>query len=144
MLKRRRRTHMCLDLKSDLKFEHLNVVNLMAYECVGLSELSNLTPVGAALFDAYQHTEDGEGVTLQAAINEIGTIMGGEYGPFLSEASFVIQDDHEVVTVILITLFEDQPFVTYLFTKKSYQSQGLATYLLVKSATSLKQMGYSE
>lgn len=78
-------------------------------------------------------------------------VFDGEYGPFLPEASPVVEDDSGEVIAAAIVLEqrkgEDLPAAPYLFelfTASSHRRQGLAEQLVREAMTKLYNQGYEE
>ncbi|HYE11793.1 MAG TPA: GNAT family N-acetyltransferase, partial [Patescibacteria group bacterium] len=66
------------------------------------------------------------------------------YGKFIAEASFWVEQNNEVASVILLNLFEGKPLITEVFTGKKYYKQGMAGALIITSMNALYNMGYEE
>ena len=55
-------------------------------------ERSDVPAVGALMLAAYRGTVDDEGKTEADAVAEVERTMDGEYGRYLSDCSFVVED----------------------------------------------------
>lgn len=105
---------------------------------------SDLDELSSVMLDAYKNTVDDEGETLADAQQEIRSVFAGKYGEFLPEASFLIEFENKISSVILICLFEGKPLITYVFSSKRFSGRGMAEYLIRKSINSLSELGYDE
>lgn len=128
-----KRIRMCLRLK-DTSYTYPKSFVLV-------DEIS-LEALAEAMLDSYMGSVDYEGETLDETLVELENVISGDYGEFLSEASFVIIDNEEVQACILICLYRGEPTVTYNFTRKSAQRMGYQTLLIGRSAEILYEKGY--
>ena len=67
-----------------------------------------------------------------------------EYGFFLACASRLAEVDGRAVGALLVTEYESQPHLTYLFVHPACQRQGLATALVQSAMNALLDAGYTE
>lgn len=104
----------------------------------------DLTKVAATMLDAYRGTVDQHEETLQEAICEVENIVNDGYGPFISDASYWIEQNNEAAAVICINLFDGRPLITEVFTGKKYHRNGLAKLLIKTSMNTLFHKGYDE
>lgn len=107
-------------------------------------EIENQDEIAAAMFDAYLGTVDQIENTYEEALVEVRNIMEDGYGLFIQPASFVIEQNNEAASVILINLYNGKPLITEIFTKKKYYSQGMAKSLIRASMNALAELGYEE
>lgn len=103
-----------------------------AYEAVGLDSANG-----------------GGGDTLDQAKDIVQGLFDGEYGPFLPEASPVVEDDNgEIVAASLVVQrragegLPDAPYIFELFTHSAHRRKGLAERLVRQSAAALKDSGH--
>ncbi|MBU3217331.1 GNAT family N-acetyltransferase [Clostridium estertheticum] len=94
------------------------------------------------MLDAFRDTEDFEDETLEDLNEEIHSVVDGTFGMFISDASFQIKQNTEIASAILINLYEGNPLVSELFTKKKYMNLGMASSLLKNSINVLLKLGY--
>lgn len=92
---------------------------------------------------AYRGTVDDEGESEADAVAEVEKTLGGRYGPPLEDASFVVEDDGRVVGASMTTLFESDPFLTYLVVDPEMQRRGIGTFLVVASGNAVLSAGYA-
>lgn len=96
------------------------------------------------MLDAYRGTVDDEGETAAEALAEVNAMLDGKYGPWLADASFVVELDGRLVAACVITLWQETPLVTQLFTHPDYTNRGLGKFLLTRSINALCAQGYQE
>lgn len=93
---------------------------------------------------AYIGSVDYQEETIEEAILEIEKTLNDGYGPFIPDASFLIEKDDEICAAILINLWQSQPLITEVFVGKSYRCQGMASTLIKTSMHELLLLGYKE
>lgn len=86
---------------------------------------------------------DYAGESPEEMTEEIERAFAGSYGPFLSDASFCVLRDGEVVSAILMTMEDDLPLVAFIFTRKAFGRQGLSKALLSTAFYTLQNRGYT-
>jgi GNAT superfamily N-acetyltransferase len=119
---------------SFLRFENPGFKN------IGVEDVSAL----ARLMDvAYRGTIDHEGETLEQCAEEIASTIGGKYGVFVSEASFLISRDDKAVAACLITMWKNQPLIAFTMTDPEYQRQGFSQALIEESIRALADIDES-
>lgn len=102
-----------------------------------------LPGMAEALLDAYQDTVDYEGESYEDALEELSQVLLGRYGPLMQEASWLILDNlGDVAAGVLVCLFQEEPTITYTFTRKTHRRKGYATLLLNKAQDTLYDLGY--
>lgn len=95
------------------------------------------------MLDAYRGTVDYEGESLQEAKEEIGNLLGGMYGTFLADHSFAHWDKNVLVSATLVTLQNGRPLLAFSMTRSDYKRRGYAKGLIIATAHSLAESGYS-
>ncbi len=93
------------------------------------------------LLDAYRGTVDQEGETIEQALAELDRTYGGEYGPFMPEESRVVEREGKLVSAILLTRWQDRPFIAYTVTHPQWQRQGLARSGLLSAMHAVRAGG---
>jgi ribosomal protein S18 acetylase RimI-like enzyme len=92
--------------------------------------------------DAYRGTIDAEpGQGLDDARGEIASTFSGGYGRFMPDASWAALEDDDVVSAVLVTRFEDAPFIAFTMTRADRKGRGLSTALLAMTFASLADGG---
>jgi len=92
--------------------------------------------------DAYRGTIDAEpGQGLDEARGEIASTISGAYGRFMPDASWVALEDDLIVSAVLVTRFEDAPFIAFTMTRADRKGRGLATAILNTALASLADGG---
>ena len=98
--------------------------------------------IALCMYDAYA-TEDSE-LTLHDYIYEIKLLMKGEYGEWSENASLYYEIDGHVAGAIFTSIYEGKPLLIYLFTRKAYLGEAIATRLIQLSAYILKLLKHKE
>lgn len=112
------------------------------YRCVESTDADDLAIL---LYAAFRGTIDDEGETLADARKEIGKTFAGEYGLWLPECSFVLEQGDLLASACLISWYSpsESPFVVFTMTQPEYKGEGMARYLLKRSINALITRGYS-
>lgn len=108
---------------------------------------SDQEALAALMLDAYRGTVDYEGESLDDALREIGHVYSGSYGRFLPDCSFVVSAEAGLSSACLVVLLnegkpDETPLLAFAMTLKQDQRRGLASALILRSATSLSRLGY--
>lgn len=93
---------------------------------------------------SYKDTIDWEGETLEQCTKEMHDTLIGKYGPLISQASFLIIYENQIVSAILITEWKGVPLIAYTMTDKKFLGRGLAKHLLGKSISALSKLKWKE
>jgi len=102
--------------------------------------------LGELMLAAYQDTIDYEGETLEAAVAEIRGTINGQYGPFLGDCSFLIEEKRRLLTACMITWSAElkAPLLTFSMTRPEAQRQGMGTMLIKTSINALVDRGHRD
>jgi ribosomal protein S18 acetylase RimI-like enzyme len=108
------------------------------WNCKNISK-KDIRALGVLMLEAYRHTIDYEGETLEDAVSEVEETMNGKYGPFLQKCSFVIEEGGEAHSASLVTWSEEMhmPLLAFSMTNPRFKNHGMAGFLLKKSINSL-------
>jgi ribosomal protein S18 acetylase RimI-like enzyme len=107
-------------------------------------ERSDTSALGALMLAAYRGTVDDEGETLEDAVVEVENVLGGSYGPFASDASFVVEHDDGLVGASLVAIVDSRPLLLYLVVRPDAKRRGVGTSLLVSTGNALREAGHAE
>lgn len=107
-------------------------------------EPSDVAALGALLLAAYRGTVDDEGETESDAIDEVERTMEGEYGSFLPECSFAVEDGHRIVGASMATLVESEPFLAYVVVHPDRQRRAIGSLLVSATGNALLAAGHTE
>jgi ribosomal protein S18 acetylase RimI-like enzyme len=107
-------------------------------------ERSDAAGLGELMLAAYRGTVDDEGETREDAVAEVERVLDGSYGPFRSDASFVVEDDDGLLGASLVTIWESRPLLLYLVVRPDAKRRGAGTALLVESGNALAADGHAE
>jgi predicted GNAT family acetyltransferase len=108
---------------------------------VNLSDIEN---IARAMFEAYLGTVDCQEECYEEALVEVKNIFNDGYGKFIPEASFLIEQDGEASSVILINYHENTPMITEVFTGKEFYKKGMASALIKSSINALYDLKYDK
>lgn len=100
--------------------------------------------IAKTMLGAYMGTVDQHEETIDEAVLEVEKILNDGYGPFIVEASFLIEKENDACAVICINLWENKPLITEIFVGENYVKQGMASTLIKISMHELFLMGYEE
>ncbi len=125
------------------------IYKLMPQEIEGIYTFDKISSddihgLSVSMLEAFKDTADFNGETLEELNEEIYSVVESTFGTFITDASFQIKQNGEIVAVILISLYKDKPFVSELFTVKKYLKLGMASNLLKKSINVLLELGYKD
>jgi predicted N-acetyltransferase YhbS len=97
---------------------------------------NDVPALGALMLAAYRGTVDDEGESEADALARAD--YDGEYGSFLRDCSFVVPDDDgRIVGASMVTLFESDPFLTFLVVHPDMNRRGIGTFLVAASGNAL-------
>lgn len=93
---------------------------------------------------AYRGTPDDEGESLQETIDVLRATMGGQYGEWMPEASFLALDGNALPTGAILTAQEDDgtPFVAFVFVDPGHCGRGAASGLIARTCCALSASGH--
>ena len=109
------------------------------FQFMGTDKVIELATV---MLSTLKGTSEDKGETLGDIIEEIDSVIGGSFAPFIPDASYQIIQNGEIASAIMISYYEGYPLISEIFTKRKYQNRGMASYLIKKSINSLLDMGY--
>ena len=107
-------------------------------------ERSDLAALGELMVAAYRGTVDDEGETVEDAVGELEGVLGGSYGPFSPDASFVAKADDGLVGASLVAIADSRPLLLYLVVRPDAKRRGVGTSLLVGTGNALREGGHAE
>jgi ribosomal protein S18 acetylase RimI-like enzyme len=107
-------------------------------------EPSDVAALGALLLAAYRGTVDDEGETESDAIGEVERTMEGEYGPFLPDSSFAVEDCGRIVGASMVSLSESRPLLAYVVVHPDMKRRGIGSLLVAATGNALLAAGHSE
>jgi ribosomal protein S18 acetylase RimI-like enzyme len=105
---------------------------------------SDVPALGALMLAAYRGTVDDEGESEADAIAEVERTLAGDYGPFLEDCTFAVDEGSRIAGASIVTLWEGDPFLTYVVVHPDMQRRGLGTFLMTTSGNALVTAGYSQ
>ena len=105
---------------------------------------SDASALGALMLAAYRGTVDDEGESEADAIAEVERTLAGDYGPLLEDCSFAVDEGSRIAGASMVTLWEGDPFLTYVVVHPDMKRRGLGTFLMTTSGNALVTAGYSQ
>ncbi|QCV88148.1 GNAT family N-acetyltransferase [Acidipropionibacterium jensenii] len=118
----------------------------VARGCVaGFIPLPSPDSVAPLMLAAYKGTPDDEGESLADTVAILRSTMGGGFGRWLPQASFLARDDSGRSVGAIVTALEDDgtPFIVFVFVAPDRGGQGIASGLIGRSCRTLCESGYS-
>jgi ribosomal protein S18 acetylase RimI-like enzyme len=104
----------------------------------------DITQLGRLFLDAYIGTVDYEGESEQDALAAVQGAFDGEFGNFLSSASYVAQRAGELCSASFVTLWQGKPLLAFSVTAARHKGSGLAGRCISASMQALYQAGQPE
>lgn len=104
----------------------------------------DVAALGRLMWEAYRGTPDERdaGTGIESATEEIRQVFAGAHGPFLPDASFVACDGGRPVAAVLVTLWDGEPLLAYVFTARADTGRGLARRLIQTAGDVLARSGH--
>lgn len=102
------------------------------------------TGLGVLLYEAYLGTIDQQEETLDQAHAEIRKTLSGDYGDFLPKCSMVLERQGQLLSAVLITRYQNKPFVAFTVTSPAHKNCGLARSCLNAAMSALAAIGEQE
>jgi GNAT superfamily N-acetyltransferase len=100
--------------------------------------------LGRLLYRAYLNAVDYEGETPDESETEVRNTLGGAYGRFVPDWSFVVVRDTDAAAATLVTLWQGRPLIAYTATDPRFQRQGLARACMLASMNAMLRAGETE
>ena len=101
--------------------------------------------LGLLAFTAYRGTVDDEAETLDEHVAEMTATIAGRYGPWLASASRLVRPPEQpVASAVLVTWWDDLPFLAFCLTRPDAQRRGLGAALISGAARSLEASGHRQ
>jgi ribosomal protein S18 acetylase RimI-like enzyme len=100
----------------------------------------DLEGLAQLMLDAYRGTIDYEDEDLDDALAEVRAFFERDHP--LTDHSFVAEIDGVIVSAVLVSLEDAEPFIGYVMTLAGYKNQGLARLVTAESLASLARAGY--
>lgn len=93
------------------------------------------------MLDAYVGTIDYDDECYEDALGEVRGYFGEE--PLLAH-SHLAEVEGRIASAVLVSLFNGQPFISYVMTLATHKSKGLATLVTATSIATLAGEGYQK
>lgn len=105
---------------------------------------SEMLALGRLYYEAYHGAIDDEGETPADALDEVRRCLGGEYGCFLADCSFVLEgDDGEPAGAVLVAADSDgSVLLAEVLMHPRYRGRGYARPLIQSAMNACLERGY--
>ncbi len=90
-------------------------------------------------YEAYHHTVDDEGETVEEWEQELAHVRDGKYGPLLSDLSFALYDAEQLMGSILCSTFRGVPLILYVVISPTYRGRHLSKLLIHETIRSARR-----
>jgi predicted GNAT family acetyltransferase len=102
--------------------------------------------LGELMVQAYRGTVDYHGESRDDARVEVKATLGGKYGVFLRDCSFLIEEEGQIISAVMVTMSEhyQAPLLAFCMTHPSRKTEGMATFLIREACNALVDAGYKE
>lgn len=94
------------------------------------------------MLDAYVGTIDYKDEDLDDAMEEVRSFLDDPDS--LLDRSYVVEDEGEIVSAVLVSMYHGRPFVGYVMTLPSHKKQGLARHVITHAITRLAEDGHEK
>lgn len=122
----------------------LQPLEAVADPAIRRPEHRDIPALGELMLNAYRGTIDYEGEDLPECLSEIEKTFRGEYGPFVAECSQVYEQAGTLLACVLVTRWENRPFIAFTMTERAAMRRGLARKCMVCAMSALQQAGECE
>jgi len=103
----------------------------------------NSADLAILMYEAYNTENDHNGESQEDAIKEISDTFKGKYGLLIHEASFGCWVGGELVSAVMVTLYNNSPLIAFCMTMPEHKMRGFCSSLLLKSLTYLNTLGHN-
>ncbi|MEX2623281.1 MAG: GNAT family N-acetyltransferase [Acidimicrobiia bacterium] len=101
---------------------------------------ADLAGLARLMLDAYVGTIDYEGENLDDAMEEVQSFLDDDDS--LLDRSYIVEDEGEIVSAVLVSMSQGRPFIGYVMTLPSHKKQGLARLVITHAITRLADDGH--
>lgn len=98
--------------------------------------------IAVCMFDAYRVMDSD--LDVNDYKYEIKLLMRGEYGEWSENASLYYKVNELVAGAVFVSIYDGVPLLTYLFTRKAFLGDAIASQLFQVSAYVLKLLKYTQ
>lgn len=122
---------------------NLKLVSLEPRFEARILRLEDADALGLLMHAAYHGTIDDEGETPDQFVAEARATLGGKWGEFVSDASYVIEMGGRIVSATVVTMWKSEPLLAYSVTDPPYQGRGMGSFLIRRTMNALAAKGCS-
>ncbi|HEY5561537.1 MAG TPA: GNAT family N-acetyltransferase [Clostridiaceae bacterium] len=105
---------------------------------------ADLSELALVMLDSFKGSCEDAGESIDDIIEELYSVISGSFAPFISDASYQIKQNGEILSAIMINYYEGSPLISEIFTKKQYRNLGMAGEIIKQSINSLLLVGHNE
>jgi hypothetical protein len=113
--------------------QHAVVRNLSSSDALALASL---------MFAAYHGGVDDGGESEEDALTEVQDTFNGRYGPYFPQASFGLWQNGQLISAVIVTLFNNLPLFAFCMTDPEHKRKGNCQYLIQQSLRALREAGW--
>jgi GNAT superfamily N-acetyltransferase len=108
------------------------------------TEANDYPALGPLMLAAYRGTVDDEGESESDAAAEVENVVSGEYGRFLLDCSFVVEDGvGRPIGASMVTLSESKPLLAQVVVHPDMKRRGVGTSLIAANGNALLAVEHS-
>lgn len=111
----------------------LDVRNVAPDDLAGLAKL---------MLDAYVGTIDYQDENLDDAMGEVRSFLDDDDS--LLDRSYIVEDEGEIVSAVLLSMSQGRPFIGYVMTLPSHKKRGLARLVVTHAMAHLANDGHEK
>jgi predicted GNAT family acetyltransferase len=104
----------------------------------------DLDALGTLFYTAYRGTVDDEGESPEEARGVVQAAFDGEFGPFVPDASMVVESGGALLSAAFVTEWQGLPLLAFTVTRPESKGQGHARRCTAASMQALAAAGHRE
>ena len=102
------------------------------------------TCLATLMLAAYRDTVDYDGEGPEESLSAVQGFFEGAWGTPILRASGLVEEDGELLSACLVTLYRDAPLIAIVMTHPGKKRRGLGKRLLGRCLQALKELGHEE
>ena len=92
------------------------------------------------MLDAYVGTIDYDDEGIEDAMEEVRSFIDDDDA--LLDRSYVVEEDGEIISAVLVSMSHGRPFIGYVMTLPSHKNRGLARFVITHALSQLADDGH--
>lgn len=101
---------------------------------------ADLAGLATLMLDAYVGTIDYDDEDLDDAMEEVRSFIQDDDS--LLDRSYIVEEDGEIISAVLVSMSQDRPFIGYVMTLPSHKRRGLARFVITHAMERLADDGH--